>query len=377
MTTVVGAPRPAHTSASLARRRARPVLWWAAAGAASVGFFVYLFARWITGPHFRPTPVGPTPLPTYMSWSIKAMVPAGLFCVAICLYRYVIRPLWRKERISSDGLFLLGILTVYWQDAGLNYNGYITTMNTAFPNRGSWYCYVPGWLAPNGCRMVESPVVWWPWYVWGVFFSALAFGWAVRKLVARWPGLGRLHIFLIACATFMVIDLVMEAFVFMRLGFYTYAGSQKGWTLFYGKHYQFPIYEMVIWGITWATFVSFRVFRDDKGQSMVERGIDDVRVRPRTRTWLRFLALSGGMNAAFLAYNMVFALYAGHMGTWPEDVQKRSYFTQTLCGPDTKYACPNEQLPSQRNGAAYITPDGDLIYPPDVSRPPRVVHDTD
>ena len=53
-----------------------------------------------------------------------------------------------------------------------------------------------------------------------------------------------------------------------------------------------------------------------------------------------------------------------HQSEWPEDIQKRTYFTQGLCGEDTSYACagPDKPIPTG-NDSIHLGPDGSLVVP--------------
>jgi hypothetical protein len=52
------------------------------------------------------------------------------------------------------------------------------------------------------------------------------------------------------------------------------------------------------------------------------------------------------------------------MDPYPADIQKRSYFTQGICGARTDRACPGPSIPIPLPGSAYINQEGGLSYPP-------------
>ena len=76
-------------------------------------------------------------------------------------------------------------------------------------------------------------------------------------------------------------------------------------------------------------------------------------------------AVSGVVTSIFFVFYhlpmMHFAL-VGH--AWPEDIQKRSYFTTGLCGAGTSYACPGPDVPiPRRDTSRHVDPDGKLVVP--------------
>jgi hypothetical protein len=146
----------------------------------------------------------------------------------------------------------------------------------------------------------------------------------------------------------------------------------KGWTLFYGTPHAFPIYEAATFGICWGLMASVRYFRNDKGETVAERGIDEVKFGGSKRKALvRFLALYGILNALFFfAYNLPIQLFTLHSGAWPKSIVEKSYFTNGICGPEMNILCPGgPHEPIVTRGSAQLTQDGKLVYPTGVQPP--------
>src|ERR1700756_6065212 len=90
---VTVAPEPS-TPPSAPGRRARPVLWWAALGAAAVAMQLYVYGRWVTSRDFAPTPTGPDPGPHDVL--LKAGILQGTFAAgAVATIGWVV---WRCAR---------------------------------------------------------------------------------------------------------------------------------------------------------------------------------------------------------------------------------------------------------------------------------------
>lgn len=364
----------------------RPILWWAGIGAFFVALPVCLWSAWIFTGNFERTGTGVDEVPTFMK--VNALIQEGIGVVVFTFMMWwcVIRPWRRKGHLTWDAsLFLAGCL-LWWQDPLMNYTQYQFSYNATLFNGGSWVNWIPGWLPPLGDRMIESPLFAGTWYSFGIFGFIIGCNWVMRRAKARWPHIGRVRLFLVAMAVGIGIDFVMEA-IYLRLGLYSYPGALKGpWTLWSGKYYQFPLYESFLWGTTWAAMASVRYFRNDKGQSFAERGIDELRVGTKKRNGLRFLALVGVLNVIFLlVYNIPMNIFGLHAGEWPADIQNRSYFTNGLCGPrsagvvpaddprpGTDYACPGPNVPLNRRGSVHLNPAGELVVPPggELPKPP-------
>jgi hypothetical protein len=147
----------------------------------------------------------------------------------------------------------------------------------------------------------------------------------------------------------------------LRLGFYQLGGSISWLTLFRGHYYQFPIYEAFFMSAIWTGWASLRYFRNDRGQTLTDRGIEQLRVNGGRRTGVRFLALVGAFNLVFvLFYNIPIQFFALHADSWPTDITTRSYMTNGICGDGTEYACSGADIPIPRSGSRHVTPQGDL-----------------
>ncbi len=89
-----------------------------------------------------------------------------------------------------------------------------------------------------------------------------------------------------------------------------------------------------------------RFFTDDRGRTIVERGIDRVRGGFAKQQFVRFLAIFAGVSACFFFFYNLPAQWIGmHSDPWPEDHMKRSYFTGGICGAGTDTPCPDPVLP--------------------------------
>lgn len=350
-----GAARPVETQA----RKAKPVKYWALIGAGFLALQAYVYFRWLTSGDLSATPVGPDDAPGWMIgaiWAQQILAPLGLLVFA---YFFVWRPIRRDGRISLDGLFVLCALGVWWMDPMVNYTQNFATYNTNYINLGSWVEFIPGWMAPNGGNFAE-PLLWTgPAYVWGMLGGVIVCNKVMGWVKQRWPQTGTLGLIATGFAFFVFFDTLFE-FFFMRLGVYTYPGAHDGWSFFAGKYYQFPIYEALLWGATWTGFACIRFFRNDKGQTVAERGIDEVRATPRQKTFVRFLALLGIWSIVFMGYNVAWAWISLNQSDWPEDITNRSYFTSELCETGTDRHCPGPEIPIPRPDSSFVNRQGEL-----------------
>jgi hypothetical protein len=358
---------------SVESRKLRPVLWWALIGALFFGLMIYVFSSWILSGEATNTPTGPTDVPGFMVTSLRIHEVGLTIAFVYLFYRIVIKP-WRREgHITWDGTFFLACWLICWQDPLTNYFQHHIAYNSEALNWGSWLERIPGSLVPNGSLFPEGVLFATNWYAVGVFGGIVVANALMRRIKERWPRLGPMGLLGALFITMVVVDVLLEI-PYTRLGIYSFAGAIEGWTLFHGHYYQFPIYEALLWPFCWTVMTAIRYFRNDRGQSILERGIDEVRIGPGKKVVVRFLALFAGMNLCFLLlYNLPIMLISLHSSAWPQDVVERSYFTNGLCGPGSEYACSGPAVPIPTRRSAHLGPDNQIVVPLSTKLPTPVL----
>lgn len=357
-----------------------PVEWWAFVGALICAFWAYVLIRWVTGPYFENVPTGPTPLPEWMRVSLigwQIVMPAIWLYMG---YRLVARPWLRERRLTLDGTIFIGGTTLVMQDGLSNFFNPWITYNAYFVNWGSWYNDVPGWMAfGEPGAMVVEPLLFIP-FVYGFFFvvGVKAGSAVIRACRERRPTMGYAAILATTFAAMFLVDLVIEGFVWMPFGTFTYAGGHLP-ALFPDAYHRFPLQEAIFGGALLTALSFLYHFRNDRGETVVERGIERVRGGNGKKAGLRLLAMIGAMQVIFLGvYNVpMTALFSSKSAEWPRDLQERSYLTDGMCGEGTSWACPGTNVPLNRGNARNQTgirigPNGERIVP-EGTELPRVV----
>ena len=340
----------------------KPVYAWAAVGAGCVILFAYLIVMWFVSGDAKPTPAGD--VETYTLVAARIWEIAQVIGVPLLIYRVVIKPWRRDHNLSTDGVMCLAFFTLWWQDTVCNSLAGFTYSSAAFLNLGSWDRHIPFWVAPNGNKVVEPPlgssgIM----YFWCPLAIAVVGCYVMRRAKQRWPSIGVFRQLALCWAAIGVVTGIGEMIV-LRLGLWAYQGAHSGVTLFHGRFYQYPLYEGLLLGLVGTAWAAIRFFRNDKGQTIAERGLENVVASARKRNLLRVLALGGVLNVAFLLlWQLPMAHIAAVQDPWPEDIVKRKHLTNSVCGPGTGYACPGPEIPLNRKGSIHIGPDGEFVVP--------------
>jgi hypothetical protein len=353
----------------------KPIKVWAAVGGALLALQLYVWIRWITGPYFERVASGPDDPPMYMKVPLVANAVLAWIGIPIALWWFIIRPWRREKRITLDGMLMVSMGLMFFQDPLLNYLNTWCTYNTWMPNRGSWSSNIPGWVSPEvpGHQVVEPLLTNVPGYSFGNLLIVMLGCWVMRRIKARWPNVGNAPLIGLALAFNILLDFVMEGLIFLPIGFYVYPGAIRAVSINAGTYYQWPVYEGLMWGGVLTALCCLRFFTDDRGRTVAERGLDHVRGGFGKVQLTRFLAIFAAVSACFFFFYNLPAQWIGmHADPWPEDVQKRSYLNGGICGDGTDQPCPNPVLPMPTKRSGYNNTDGHLVLPKGTELPETV-----
>jgi len=332
-------PRVRTKSAGLLHR-ALSLQIAATVGGLLFAFEIYLLGRWFSSAAFKRVPVGPTPVPDWMKLGINLVQITAIPILFGFLYLFLVRPWMKDRRVSVDGLLCLAfILTSIYDPLSAYFHNWIM-YNSYFVNWGNPLSGIPGWhsFAQPGA-MVAWPVLFIvPGYVFTVF-PGMKFGcWVLRRARIRWPHASVVRLMACCFVAMLSISIVLESQFYMRLGWYAEVGSPA---INGGRAFQNPWANVILAAVLIMCLSSFRFFTDDCGQTLVERGATRFQSVPK-QTALRFFAILAAVQVIFIGcYHIPMALWKlRDRGSWPTEIQSRSYLTNNLCGAGTTRSCP-------------------------------------
>lgn len=351
-----------HGTEKIAALRGAPVVFWAAIGASFLALVAYIFGSWMLSPDFRPVPVGPDPLPHYVWLATRITEVVAAIAIVVLLSIYIFRPLIKTGKIGLDGMLVINFFLLWWTDPIDNYINFSFMYNGYTLNMGSWANYIPGWSYPNHENFPEPLLIMGGFYPIMFMLYTLAGCWLMRKTEGMRLS-SRLFLLFFMMA---MLDLIQEN-LFMRTGVFAYPGVIRSMSIFPGTVYQWPLYEAAIFGIVYAGFTCLRYFKDDKGQTFVEKGVEKLRLSPGRKQLVSFLAIAGFLQPFFLiGYYLPYNAFVIHADTFPA---YPSYLRTGICGEGTKYACPSKEW------VPIPTRDSKLFIGPDDPRLPKDVRD--
>lgn len=343
-----------HVPASLAdRTRLRGAVvpdatkCWMALGAAWLALFFYCMISWVSGPDFVPVTFGRDKAPADYVFFIRCL---EVFMVALTgwiFYYFILRPLIRTGSLSFDGLFFLACFTLVVQEPWHSWIRPQLLYNDIFFNYGSWMGYLP--VSNPTAHRTPLPIA----------FAGLGYFWIyglpaycgsrlMRRVRARNPSISRAQMIAWCFGGFCVFDFIIESFIH-RTGMFIYPSTIPELTLFAGKSYQFPVYEIVAWAGSYTVAACLHFFRNDKGETWADRNVDALNMSVRLKTFCRWLALIGALQLGLLCtYNIPYMFWALHGGEFTVTEQSHPWLTAGLCGDSTAYDCPGPGVPMAR-----------------------------
>jgi hypothetical protein len=331
-------------SAKLDReRRVTPVRVIATIGAALAIIQLYFLVKWITSPNFTAVTSGPSVPAMWMQISVRTVEIVSTGVAVWMVYYFVIRPWRREQRVPYDGLVVLSALAVSMYDPLNSYFHTWFAYNSFFFNHGTAVLGIPGWQSFNepGAQ-IAWPIFFIPPLYAVMFLGIPMFGcWVMRKAKAKWFALPNIALVLIALVLIAAIDIALEGPVVMRLGFYDHTGPSIPFLDSYYGHNSIPNIILVTAAVTLAT--GLRYFRNDRGETLVERGSYRMGSTRLKTTIVRFFAIFAAIQAIlFAGYHAPMAVWTllHPDARWRSNMVDNSYLNDHICGYATPRICP-------------------------------------
>ena len=325
---------------------------WALVGSVFLIFILWVIYRWVTAPYFGPTRLAPgveVPLQYKIGvWSVT--IGMGLVWLYL-IGTQIIKPIMKTGQPNTAGLLGIAFFVAIFWDPSMNWIQVGCVYNPYAPNLGFLSAEIPGWMSPNGNRLPEPLLAWaggYPGFLLWMTFGGLA---VMRFLKACFPSISNVFLVISGILGAMVVDMVLESLLIRFSGIYAYPGSIRSLSLWGGHWYQFPIYE-TLFGAWVGTTSVLLYFKDDKGRTWVERGVEKLDMCKNSnfrQSMVRLVAVIGFCSVAeVILYVLPMPLFTANADPFPDDLP--AFFTTGagMCGPGTGIACARPDLPIMR-----------------------------
>lgn len=326
------------------------VTTWAWIGCGFLAFMLYVIYQWVTAPYFGPTELAPgVEVPTRFKIGVRT-VEIGMSLVWLYfIWTQIIKPIRQTGQPNTAGLMGIAFFCAIFWDPAMNWIQQGCVYNPYAFNLGFLSAEVPGWMSPRGERLPEPLLAWAGGYPGFLLWMTLG-GLAVMRFVkARWPAISNFKLAALGILGSMIVDMVLESLLIRFSGIYAYPGSIRALSLWGGHWYQFPIYEALLFGGWVGTCSVLLYFKDDKGRTWVERGVEKINLCKNSnfrQTLVRLVAIIGFCQLVeVIIYVLPMPLITANADPFPDDTP--AFFTQgpAMCGPGTGLSCARPDLP--------------------------------
>ncbi len=264
-----------HTSVGRTLPEARtPKLFNGVYLLAFVGVLIVAYALWTWGAWLLD---GPRPIIEFRDpHSPTLWVARGyetvMVIAAIVILVHVVRGCVRERRFTTDAsIVIAGFFTLFW-DPMVNWMQPNFFYSSQWINVNTWTGYAPWVVNPTASQMPQPIVFIGLIYPLGLLGFSMLLNKAMTAVRGRWPEISNTRLIALTAAGALSLCLFLEAPMFL-LNLWGLPGAPGELALFDNDH-RFAWAEYVTTTIVFTTMASVRFFRNDKGQTIAERGLE-------------------------------------------------------------------------------------------------------
>jgi hypothetical protein len=307
-------PVPRSAATGTQRRRFSLPHYLALLGIPVLVWNVWTVGAWlIAGPHeitrYRPRAHA---IDWYGARVFEGLAIVIAFVIAVYVYRGCRRA---RMLLTFDVLFCLAAATQFWGDAGVNFVAPTITISSSWVNVNATCGHMPLVVNPD-CGRTPDPLLFL--FLLETFVPlgcAIIFGRFVSRLRTRRPEISTGQLVAVVIAGGFALAL-LEPLVIIPLHLWNYPGTPPAIDL--GGGFRYPLFEIACFGPWFGVLASVRIFRNDRGQTIVERGLD--RHTPRTRKAVTWLALYTIFQIAIWGFaSMPYWVLGINQHPWPRE----------------------------------------------------------
>jgi len=276
MTTSLFAERPSVTADPSSTRRVPAAVLLAVVGVLVAGYALWTWGSWLAD---GPSQITGSRDPGSASRWVARTYEATIVVVVIVLTVRVARECRRERRLVFDAVMVIaGFFTLFW-DPMVNWMQPNFMYSSQWLNLNTWVANAPGVVNPTA-NLMPQPVFIMLIYPFGLLAFAMILNHGMRAVRRRFPRTSNVEVIAFTYAYGWILGLCLEGptFLFHLWGL---PGAPASFSLF-GDAHRFAWAEYLTSSIVFTTFAAVRFFRNDKGQTIGERGLDNYSPAART-----------------------------------------------------------------------------------------------
>src|SRR5262249_27954914 len=200
------------------------------------------------------------------SYEVVMVIAAVVILVA------VVRGCVRQRAFTTDATILVaGFFTLFW-DPMVNWMQPNFFYSSQWINVNTWAGYAPGVVNPTASQLPQPIVFIGLIYPFGLLGFSMLLNKGMSAIRSRWPEITNARLIAVTFVGALSLCLLLEAPMFL-MNLWGLPGAPSELALFDDNH-RFAWAEYVTTTIVFTTMACVRFFRNDKGQTIAERGLD-------------------------------------------------------------------------------------------------------
>jgi hypothetical protein len=280
-------------------------------GTLVAGYALWTWSFWLAS---GPAPVTATRDPNDVSWWV-ARIYEGVMAVAVVVIgTHVVRQCLRQRRLAFDAFIVIGgFFTLFW-DPMVNWMQPNFMYSSQWLNVNTWVAQAPFVVNPTA-GLMPQPVFIMFIYPFGLLGFAIVINHGMRVIQARFPQISNVLLLSFAYVYGLILSVFLEAPTFLS-NLWGLPGAPARFSLFADAQ-RYAWAEYLTTGIVFTTFAAVRYFKNDKGETLLERGLEAY--RPAVRGAVTGLATIAVFAMSMWALLLVQIPAGLHSSPYPRD----------------------------------------------------------
>lgn len=264
------------SASSISPRRVPAAVILAVIGALVAGYALWTWGAWLAS---GPAPVTASRDPESASWWVARGYEVIMAVTVAFLSVRIIGQCRRERRLVFDAVIVIaGFFTLFW-DPMVNWMQPNFMYSSNWLNVNTWVAQAPGVVNPTA-GIMPQPVFIMFIYPFGLLAFAMILNHGMRSVRNRFPQMSNLGLLAFTYAYGWFIAFCLEAPTFLT-NLWGLPGAPARFAMFDNDH-RFAWAEYITTAIVFTTFAAVRYFRDDRGQTITERGLENLALTTRT-----------------------------------------------------------------------------------------------
>jgi hypothetical protein len=280
-------------------------------GALVAGYALWTWGAWLAS---GPTQINATRDPGAPSWWVARTYETIMAATVVIISVYVVRQCLQQRRLVFDAIFVIaGFFMLFW-DPMVNWMQPNFMYSSQWLNLNTWVAQAPGVVNPTA-GLMPQPVFIMFIYPFGLLGFSIILNHGMRVVQRRFPQISTVALLAVAYAYGLFLGFCLEAPIFL-FNLWGLPGAPASLSLFAnGQRYAWA--EYLTTGIVFTTLAAVRYFRNDKGQTIVERGLESF--TPAGRGAVSILATVAVFAMSMWALLLVQIPAGLHSSPYPTD----------------------------------------------------------